>query len=90
MDSPAEIRNCEFRVECPKLWTELRETKDVNVRFCNAVECPVHYCRTPAELQRAIIKNYCVAVELQTECRSTPRVLLGDAIHYYRYTSMSV
>lgn len=57
MDSLAEIRNCEFQVECPKPWTELQETRNKKIRFCNACERSVNYCKTPAELQRAIIKN---------------------------------
>lgn len=80
MDSLAEIRNCEFRVECPKQWTELQETRNEKIRFCGSCKRSVHYCKTPAELQRAIIKNYCVAVELKKERGSAPQVLLGDVM----------
>lgn len=80
MDSLAEIRNCEFRFECPKIWTELQETKNEKIRFCNCCNRSVHYCKTPVELQRAIINNYCVAVEIKKGREMPRQVLLGDAI----------
>ena len=81
MDSLAEIRNCEFRYECPKLWAELQETENKKIRFCDACDRSVHYCKTPAELHRAIINNYCVAVEIKKEGRASRQILLGDAIY---------
>lgn len=81
MDSLVEIRNCEFRFECPKLWAELQETENQKIRFCEACNRSVHYCKTPSELQRAIINNYCVAVELKKERGEPRRVLLGDAMY---------
>ena len=80
MDSLAEIRNCEFRVKCPRQWTELQETRNEKIRFCGSCKRSVHYCKTPAELQRAIIKNYCVAVELKKERGARLQVLLGDVM----------
>jgi len=59
----------------------LQKTRNEKIRFCNACERSVHYCKTPAELQRAIIKNYCVAVELKKERLAAPQVLLGDVMY---------
>ena len=58
------IRNCEFRFKCPKTWDSLETTAVATQRFCKQCQTIVHYCRTPAELEQAIVKNLCVAVRV--------------------------
>ena len=76
----AEIRNCEFRFKCPKTWDALEVTPNPSQRFCHGCNRTVHYCRTPAELQEAIVSNECVAIELRITNETEPRILIGDPI----------
>lgn len=74
----AEIRNCIFRFKCTKTWEDLKETTEKTKRFCNHCGETVHYCKTSSELRKAIIKNYCVAVEMKKSESSEITVMLGD------------
>ena len=74
----SEIRNCEFRFQCPKTWDALTRTEKPTVRFCDQCQRTVHYCRTKTQLHEAIVKNQCVAVEIQPTPESPKRLLLGD------------
>jgi hypothetical protein len=71
-----EIRNCEFRFECPKLWDALAPTTDERVRFCGECQRHVIFCRTATELKKAIINDDCVAVRIPTP--RGPEMLLGE------------
>ena len=59
-----EIRNCEFRLRCPKTWDSLTHTDNPRIRHCKTCDRAVIYCRTPYELRDAILKDQCVAVEV--------------------------
>ena len=76
----SEIRNCEFRFKCPKLWQSLDLTVDVTVRFCRQCNRTVHYCKTPLELHSAIIANHCVAIEIQDALNSEAKLLVGEPL----------
>ena len=76
----AQIRNCEFRVKCPRTWDSLSATGDPSLRSCDECKRTVRYCRTPDELHAAIVKNECVAVELYVGGETAPRRLVGDPI----------
>ena len=76
----AEIRNCEFRFKCPKLWDSLELTGDDTVRFCGQCNSTVHYCRAPLQLHAAIIANHCVAVEIHDALDSEPRLVVGEPL----------
>jgi hypothetical protein len=72
----AEIRNCEFKFQCPRTWESLALTKVHEVRYCNSCEKEVFFCTTAAELRSAIVADRCVAIEIPRGRRS-PDVLLG-------------
>lgn len=74
----AEIRNCEFRFKCPKTWDVLELTENDVVRFCGQCQRTVHYCKTPSELQTAIVNDQCVAVEIRETEESEPRLVVGN------------
>lgn len=59
-----QIRNCEFTFKCSKLWDTLQPTPDPKIRLCDQCQRRVVFCRTAAELKRAIIDNECVAVNV--------------------------
>ena len=75
----AEIRNCEFRFKCPKDWDSLLKTHDPKVRHCNECNRRVVYCKKASELQRAIIDNDCVAVEIK-QPDDEVRVYVGEVM----------
>lgn len=76
----SEIRNCEFRVKCPKSWERLEITSISTQRHCHECQRTVFYCRTPSELQAAIISNQCVAVDIRSTADSESIRLVGEAI----------
>ena len=59
-----EIRNCQFKFECPRSWDSLEETADERVRHCNECNRMVVLCRTSKQLKRALMDDYCVAIEV--------------------------
>jgi hypothetical protein len=59
------------------------------VRFCDACKKSVHYCRTLKQLKDAIVKNYCVAVEINISkpkrskgVSASPTTLVGDPLPF--------
>ena len=76
----SEIRNCEFRYKCPKLWESLDLTGNDAVRLCGQCNKTVHYCKTPLQLHAAIVANQCVAVEIQESVDSESRMMFGDPL----------
>lgn len=78
----AEIRNCEFRFQCPKTWDALKPMKKATERFCDQCQRTVHYCKTKAELHDAIVKNQCVAVEVKAKPDAPTKLMLGDPLPY--------
>ncbi len=78
----SEIRNCQFNFECPKLWTELSVTSNSKIRRCNNCNQDVHFCQTAKELHNAIVKNLCVAVEINHPKSKKPEILMGDIISF--------
>ena len=75
----AVIPNCEFRFECPKKWEALQISPNPDQRFCGQCKREVRFCRTPEELEIAIARNECVAVELQREPDSRNGISIGLA-----------
>jgi uncharacterized protein (TIGR02996 family) len=59
------IENCSlrFEFECPRKWEKLRTTEDDAVRFCDACEQNVYYCRDIRDAQRHAWQGHCVAVD---------------------------
>lgn len=73
----AQIRNCQFRFQCPKSWDALQQTDDLTIRYCEQCQRTVHYCKTPTELQEAIVKDQCVAVEIVDTSMTRVQVEVG-------------
>lgn len=74
----AVIRNCSFAFECDKKWTDLKESASSTVRMCDSCNRLVFFCRTPQELQSAIFKNQCVAVEIPDPRNQKTTMKLGE------------
>ena len=72
-----QIRNCEFRFKCPKDWWELQPTKISTERFCTQCQKTVHFCRNQTELHDAIVKDLCVAIEIEPEGGLPSHFILG-------------
>ena len=73
-----EIRNCDFRFKCPKAWDALEKTPIVTQRYCSECQTIVLHCRTAAELEWAIVRNLCVAVEVVTSKEPAEKQLHVD------------
>lgn len=73
-----EIRNCEFSYKCPKAWDELTPMSVTSQRHCAQCQRTVHLCLTADDLAKAILRNDCVAVELDREYGEGREVRLGN------------
>lgn len=62
--SRVRIERCEFEFECPKKWTSLTPTKNLEVRFCDACEREVFFCHTIKEAKDHARNGECVAIDL--------------------------
>ena len=61
-----EILNCtwKFKVQCPKMWSGLRETNDPNVRLCESCLREVHLCENDQQVQQHAAAGHCVALQM--------------------------
>lgn len=59
-----EIKDCQFSFKCPKKWDSLQTTENVNVRYCDACQEHVWFCKTNKALRYAVSQGRCVAVEV--------------------------
>ena len=59
-----EILNCtwKFKVQCPRMWSGLRETSDPNIRLCESCLREVHLCENDQQVQRHANAGHCVAL----------------------------
>lgn len=60
----APIEKCQFAFECPKKWSSLTPTKNLEVRFCDTCRRNVFYCHTISEAREHARNGECVAVDL--------------------------
>ena len=60
----AFIENCKFKFKCNKTWNslEIKDDYSENRRFCGQCEQDVYFINSEAELQIAILNNYCVSI----------------------------
>ena len=77
MAMKASIRNCKFAFKCPLKWESLAKTTDPDVRFCDECQQEVYFCRSDAELVKAIKLNRCIAITVEDK-PAPPRVLMGS------------
>lgn len=57
------IRNCQFRFECEKKWSELlRVEGEQGIRFCTQCLQEVHFVDNAQDLVLAMEKDWCVAI----------------------------
>ena len=63
MNNPV-IRNCPIQIRCTKKWSQLLETSDSLVRFCDDCQKNIYYCSTDDEIAAALRLNKCVAMSI--------------------------
>lgn len=80
------IRNCKFKFECEKRWSELLRIKgEPEVRYCTQCLQEVHFVDNAFELVLAMEKDWCVAIprKLVVDARGVKRLnepLLGSLV----------
>jgi uncharacterized protein (TIGR02996 family) len=72
---PGRLLNCgksksddlriRFSFECPKLWADLNETPDPQIRHCGGCRKKVHFCSSKDEAEQHALKGHCIAVSSQ-------------------------
>ncbi len=73
------IRNCLFKFKCPMDWDTLLKTSDSKIRYCLECDRGVHYCETDDELNEALKKNWCVAINNHdSESDEESAMILGE------------
>lgn len=75
-----EVRECDFNFKCPKKWDSLRATNRSDMRYCDACQKYVWFCKTNKELRYAVSQDRCVAVEV-----ASPNPLLGNTVELGRF-----
>lgn len=67
----APVEGCKvdikFNFACPKQWSELVETENPDVRFCDLCRQQVFYCTTIPEARQHAWRGRCVAVDIANE-----------------------
>jgi hypothetical protein len=58
------MRQSATAIKCPKTWDALEKTPIDSQRYCGQCEKIVHHCRTAADLQWAIVRTLCMAVDV--------------------------
>ena len=71
------IRNCVFAFKCEKKWEQLTQTKNTDVRFCDACQREVFFCKADDQLRESIVLNRCVAVEFENTTTKNITRLMG-------------
>lgn len=62
-DGLVDIRNCQFKFECDKRWSELERVEGQDsIRFCTHCLKEVYYIDDAWDLVLALKKDWCVAV----------------------------
>jgi hypothetical protein len=57
------IRNCEFKLKCPKEWESLKTNDSLeNKRFCEVCQNVVYYVQNEEELAFRVWRNHCIAI----------------------------
>ena len=76
----AFIENCKFKFECNKTWNslEIKDDYSENRRFCGHCEQDVYFINSEAELQIAILNNYCVSIPANSSVHFPESTNPGD------------
>lgn len=67
-------------------WDTLLETSDDRIKYCIECDRGVHYCETDDELNEALNKNWCVAINNHdADSEEEPPTLIGEVapIEYF-------
>ena len=63
--STASIRNCKFAFRYDRRWADLISTRDPDIKFCDECQQEVYFCYTDADLAEAIVRNRCIAIQVE-------------------------
>lgn len=80
------IRNCQFKFECEKKWSELLSIRgEPEVRYCTQCLQEVHFVDNAQDLVLAMEKDWCVAIPrtlvIETKAvKSINETLMGSLI----------
>jgi hypothetical protein len=73
-----DIQNCKFSYQCSKTWESLIEIKHDKIKYCDVCDRGVHFCENDAELNQAIEKGWCVAINIEPEQRINSSFIVGN------------
>ena len=75
------MQNCKwaFEIQCPKIWTNLRETNRDDVRFCETCMRDVYFVKSDEEAQQAAKDGRCIAIDLYDPGKCTLGMLVPDS-----------
>jgi hypothetical protein len=65
------IENCRswFRFLCPRAWSQLERTGQLNVRHCPTCRRDVHYCETLEDVEEHRRAGHCLVVAVEEDGR---------------------
>ncbi|MBF0266561.1 MAG: hypothetical protein HQL46_14950 [Gammaproteobacteria bacterium] len=77
-----KIQNCQFKFKCTQTWDSLSETDEPQIKHCHDCNRDVHYCRDENELDIAIKKNWCVAIDALDSDKNASKLLGEPQVNY--------
>ena len=72
------IQNCKFSYQCPKTWESLIDLKHDKIKYCDVCDRGVHLCQNQTELNQAIEKGWCVAINIAPEQKINTGFVVGN------------
>ena len=78
------IENCRvwFKFRCPKGWSQLKRTGELDVRFCETCKKNVYLCTTKEEIDFHSAAGHCIVVEVEHGTRDALEGIdyIGEAL----------
>lgn len=75
-----DIRNCEFKLKCPKQWESLRSNPELpNIRYCEVCAKPVYLVNSEEDLAYKIWRNQCIAIPYELGSRIFEKEIIKSA-----------
>ncbi|HVF85638.1 MAG TPA: hypothetical protein VM821_06630 [Abditibacteriaceae bacterium] len=79
MKTDTIVVNCDikFRFECPKLWQNLDDTQEPDVKFCDACQREVFLCSSDEETMEHAEQGHCIA-RARPHFSTLPMMVIGE------------
>jgi hypothetical protein len=74
------VKNCQFKFKCHMTWDSLLVTSDSKIKYCPECDRGVHFCEDDQELNHALMKDWCVAIENESTHIPTSTIPVAETM----------